>query len=141
MDDDDGEDGVMAQAAATMAMTIAEFDAFVASVAEGKHFELFDGTPLLMSNPNETHDQIAANIGANLKLAMDKRGCRTYQGGMMVQASAHSAGPDKFRPDIVVRRVQTTERRCTAGGRLLVLLATQRSMNSSNRSRGSALLK
>jgi len=103
MDDDDGEDGVMAQAAATMAMTIAEFDAFVASVAEGKHFELFDGTPLLMSNPNETHDQIAANIGANLKLAMDKRGCRTYQGGMMVQASAHSAGRDKFRPDIVVR--------------------------------------
>jgi Uma2 family endonuclease len=49
-------------------------------MAEGKNFELFDGTPLLMSNPSETHEQIASNIGANLKLAMDKRGCRTYQG-------------------------------------------------------------
>jgi len=45
----------MALAAATMTMTIPEFDAFAESVAEGKHFELFDGTPLLMSNPSETH--------------------------------------------------------------------------------------
>jgi Uma2 family endonuclease len=84
-------------------MTIPEFDAFVESMAEGKNFELFDGTPLLMSNPSETREQIASNIGANLKLAMDKRGCRTYQGGMMVQASANSTGRDKFRPDVVVR--------------------------------------
>jgi Uma2 family endonuclease len=84
-------------------MTIPEFDVFVEGVAEGKNFELFDGRPLLMSNPSETHEQIASNIGANLKLAMDKRGCRTYQGGMMVQASANSTGRDKFRPDVVVR--------------------------------------
>jgi len=45
----------MALAAATMTMTIPEFDAFAESVAEGKHFELLDGTPLLMSNPSETH--------------------------------------------------------------------------------------
>jgi Uma2 family endonuclease len=97
------EDGVMAEAAEKIEMTIPEFDAFVESVAEGKNFELFDGTPLLMSNPSETHEQIASNIGANLKLAMDKRGCRTYQGGIMVQASANSAGRDKFRPEVVVR--------------------------------------
>jgi Uma2 family endonuclease len=94
----------MAQASEQIGkMTIAEFDAFVENVAEGKNFELFDGSPLLMNNPNETHEQIASNIGANLKLAMDKRGCRTYQGGMMVQASASSTGRDKFRPDVVVR--------------------------------------
>jgi Uma2 family endonuclease len=93
----------MAEAAEKIEMTIPEFDAFVESMAEGKNFELFDGTPLLMSNPGETHEQIASNIGANLKLAMDKRGCRTYQGGMMVQASANSTGRDKFRPDVVVR--------------------------------------
>jgi Uma2 family endonuclease len=93
----------MAEAAAEkIEMTIPEFDAFVDGMAEGKNFELFDGTPLLMSNPNETHEQIASNIGANLKLAMDKRGCRTYQGGIMVQTSANSTGRDKFRPDVVV---------------------------------------
>jgi Uma2 family endonuclease len=97
------EDDVMAETAEKIEMTIPEFDAFVEGVAEGKNFELFDGRPLLMSNPNETHEQIASNIGANLKLAMDKRGCRTYQGGMMVQASANSTGRDKFRPDVVVR--------------------------------------
>jgi len=97
------EDGVIVEAAEKIEMTIPEFDAFVESVAEGKNFELFDGRPLLMSNPSETHEQIASNIGANLKLAMDKRGCRTYQGGVMVQASANSTGRDKFRPDVVVR--------------------------------------
>lgn len=93
----------MAEAANKIEMTIPEFDAFVEGVAEGKNFELFDGTPLLMSNPSETHEQTASNIGANLKLAMDKRGCRTYQGRIMVQASANATGRDKFRPDVVVR--------------------------------------
>jgi hypothetical protein len=37
-------------------MTIPEFDAFVESMAEGKNFELFDGTPLLMSNPSASGD-------------------------------------------------------------------------------------
>jgi Uma2 family endonuclease len=103
------EDGVMAEAAEQIEMTIPEFDAFVESMAEGKNFELFDGVPLLMSNPGETHEQIASNIGANLKLAMDKRGRRTYQGGMMVQASANSTGRDKFRPDVVVRCGPTSD--------------------------------
>ena len=100
---DGKEDGVMAKAAQKIEMSIPEFDAFIESMAEGQNFELFDGVPLLMSNPGETHEQIAGNIGANLKLAMDKRGCRTYQGGMMVQASANSTGRDKFRTDVVVR--------------------------------------
>ena len=93
----------MADAAEKIEMTIAEFDEFVESVADGKRYELFDGAPVLMSNPNETHEQIVGNIGAPLKLAMDKRRCRTHLGGMMVQASTNSTGPDKFRPDVVVR--------------------------------------
>ena len=93
----------MADAAEQIVMTIAEFDKFVEGVADGKKFELFDGAPMLMSNPNETHEQVVGNIGAPLKLAMDKRRCRTYLGGMMVQASANSTGHDKFRPDILVR--------------------------------------
>jgi Uma2 family endonuclease len=84
-------------------MTIAEFDKFVEGVADGRKYELFDGAPVLMSNSNETHEQIVGNIAAPLKLAMDRRGCRTYMGGMMVQATASSAGRHKFRPDIVVR--------------------------------------
>jgi Uma2 family endonuclease len=93
----------MADAAEKIEMTIAEFDEFVESVADGKRYELFDGAPVLMSNPNETHEQIVGNIGAPLKLAMDKRRCRTYLGGMMVQASTNSTGRDKFRPDVFVR--------------------------------------
>src|ERR1700730_9608581 len=84
-------------------MTIAEFDAYVANAQEGDAFELIDGVPLPVGDPTETHEQIASNIGANLKVAMDKRGCRTLQGGIMVQASASPAGRNKFRPDVVVR--------------------------------------
>jgi hypothetical protein len=47
------EDGVMVEDAEKIEMTIPQFDAFVEGVAEGKSFELFDGTPLLMSNPSE----------------------------------------------------------------------------------------
>lgn len=83
--------------------TIAEFDAFVAGAGEDREFELIDGVIVSMSNPTETHEQIAANIGAPLKLAMDKRGCRTYQGGIRVQASDDAGAYDKYRPDALVR--------------------------------------
>jgi Uma2 family endonuclease len=42
-------------------------------------------------------------ISAPTWLAMDERGCHTYQEGIMVQASDSSSGRDKFRPDVVVR--------------------------------------
>jgi Uma2 family endonuclease len=57
----------------------------------------------MMTNPTETHEQIAANIGAPLKRAMDARGCRTYQGGMRVQRSDDPRETDKTWPDVVVR--------------------------------------
>jgi Uma2 family endonuclease len=57
----------------------------------------------MMVNPTQTHEQIAANIGAPLKLAMDRRGCRTYQGGMRVQRDDDSSAHDKYRPDVLVR--------------------------------------
>jgi Uma2 family endonuclease len=96
--------GIMAQVAEKFQRTtIAEFDAFVAGITDTREFELVDGEIILMSNPTETHEQIAANIGAPLKLAMDPRGCRTYQGGIRVQATDNSGAHDKYRPDVVVR--------------------------------------
>ena len=69
----------------------------------GESAELVEGAIIMMTNPTETHEQIAGNIGAPLKLAMDARGCRTYQGGMRVQRSDDPKDTDKTRPDIVVR--------------------------------------
>jgi len=84
-------------------MTIAEFDEFVAGLADDREYELVDGELAMMVNPTETHEQIAANSGAPLKLAMDRRGCRTYQGGMRVQLDDDSSARDKYRPDVLVR--------------------------------------
>ena len=84
-------------------VTVEAFDRFVEAQADTALFELVEGVIVMMSNPTETHDQIAANIGAPLKLAMDARGCRTYQGGMRVQRSDDPRDTDKTRPDVVVR--------------------------------------
>ena len=84
-------------------VTIGEFDAFVAAQADSALFELVDGQIVMMSNPTESHEQIAGNIGAPLKLAMDAQGCRTYIGGMRLQRSADLSGTEKPRPDVVVR--------------------------------------
>lgn len=84
-------------------VTIADFDVFVEKQADEAVYELVDGQIVMMTNPNQRHEQITANIGAPLKLAMDKRGCRTYQGGMRVQISDNMQGVDKTKPDVVVR--------------------------------------
>jgi Uma2 family endonuclease len=94
----------MAQAAEELRrMTIAEFDAFTAGLVDDREFELVNGELAMMVNPTQTHEQIASNIGAPLKLAMDRRGCRTYQGGMRVQRDHDSTARDKYRPDLLVR--------------------------------------
>jgi len=84
-------------------VTVEAFDRFVEAQADTALFELVEGAIVMMTNPTETHEQIAANIGAPLKLAMDARGCRTYQGGMRVQHSDDPRDTDKTRPDVVVR--------------------------------------
>jgi Uma2 family endonuclease len=84
-------------------LTIAEFDDFVAAQADDTLYELVDGEIVMMSNPTETHEQIASNIGAPLKIAMDGRKCRTYFGGMRLQRSADARATDKPWPDVVVR--------------------------------------
>jgi Uma2 family endonuclease len=84
-------------------VTIEAFDCFVAAQADATRFELVEGVIVMMTNPTETHEQITSNIGAPLKLAMDPRGCRTYQGGIRVQRSDDTRDTDKPRPDIVVR--------------------------------------
>lgn len=84
-------------------VTIEAFDNFVSAQADTTLFELVEGVIVMMTNPTETHEQITSNIGAPLKLAMDPRGCRTYQGGIRVQRSDDLRDTDKPRPDIVVR--------------------------------------
>jgi Uma2 family endonuclease len=83
--------------------TIEAFDRFVGAQADTAEFELVEGVIVMMANTTETHEQIAGNIGAPLKLAMDARGCRTYQGGIRVQRSDDPRDTDKTRPDVVVR--------------------------------------
>ena len=92
-------------------LTVEAFDRFVDTEASGADFELIDGEIVMMTNPTEAHEQLVANIGAPLKLAMDKRGCRTYLGGMRVQADDDPRGRDKYIPDIVVRCGPRDDRR------------------------------
>lgn len=84
-------------------VTIADFDIFVETQADNAVYELVDGKIVMMTNPNQRHEQIAANIGWALKGEMDKRGCRTYLGGMRAQLSDRIDGTDKTKPDVVVR--------------------------------------
>jgi Uma2 family endonuclease len=84
-------------------VTIEAFDTFVEAQADIALFELVEGDIVMMTNPTEVHEQIASNIAAPLKLAMDPRGCRTYQGGMRMQRSDDARDTDKTRPDVVVR--------------------------------------
>lgn len=85
------------------ALTVREFDAFIDAQSDDAAFELVAGEIVMMSNPTEPHEQIAGNIGAPLKLAMDPRGCRVYQGGMRVQRSDDVHEIHKFKPDVLVR--------------------------------------
>jgi Uma2 family endonuclease len=84
-------------------MTIEAFDRFLEGQADTDLFELVEGVIVMMTNPTEVHEQIAGNIGAPLKLAMNARGCRCYQGGIRVQRSDNRHETDKTRPDVVVR--------------------------------------
>jgi Uma2 family endonuclease len=84
-------------------LSIAEFDRFVDAQRDESDWELVEGDVVMMTNPTENHEQIAGNIGAPLKLAMDAAGCRSTQGGMRVQRDDDGRGRDKPKPDIVVR--------------------------------------
>jgi Uma2 family endonuclease len=93
----------MSQAVYEQHVTIAEFDQFASAQRDDALWELVGGRIVMMTNLTEAHEQIAGNIGARLKLAMDGQGCRSYQGGMRVQRSDDRRGFDKPRPDVVVR--------------------------------------
>lgn len=86
-------------------MTIEAFDTFIETKGDdARLYELVDGVIVMMSNPTEAHEQIAANISSPLKVATDKQNCRTYIGGMRVQLSEKVSGIDKTKPDVLVRR-------------------------------------
>ena len=90
--------------AAEPPVTIAEFDAFVEDQPDdGTIWELVDGHILAMTNPNDDHGQLAMTLGAALRSAADRKGCRVNIGGMRVQASDDSNGVNKTVPDITVR--------------------------------------
>jgi Uma2 family endonuclease len=84
-------------------VTIAEFDAFLDSQQDDSSWELVAGRIVAMTNPTEIHEQIASNIGAPLKLAMDPVGCRVYQGGLGIQRSDNEHEINRPRPDVLVR--------------------------------------
>jgi Uma2 family endonuclease len=85
-------------------VTIEAFDAFVDTKGDdARLYELVDGVIVMMSIPTESREPIAGNIGAPLKLARDKRNCRTYEGGMRVQLSEKASGIVKTKPDVLVR--------------------------------------
>ena len=87
----------------TPPVTIEEFEAFMEGQQDDSRWELVNGRIVAMTNPTEEHEQIAGNIGARLKLAMDDAGCRVYQDGLGVQRSDNHRGQDRTRPDIIVR--------------------------------------
>jgi hypothetical protein len=94
----------MAEAAAKLGtMTIGEFDRFVEDAPEGVEYELVDGTPMLMGNPTQVHEQIVSNIVAPLHTAMKPKGCSAFAGNMRVQAPDDSSSKNKFKPDVMVR--------------------------------------
>ena len=84
-------------------VTIAEFDVFLDSQQDDSLWELVAGRIFAMTNPTEVHEQIASNIGAPLKLAMDPIGCRVYQGGLGIQRSDNQQEINRPRPDVLVR--------------------------------------
>ncbi len=84
-------------------VTIAEFDAFLDLQQDDLSWELVAGRIVAMTNPTEVHEQIASNIGAPLKLAMDPVGCRVYQGGLGIQRSDNEQEINRPRPDVLVR--------------------------------------
>jgi Uma2 family endonuclease len=84
-------------------MSVGAFQTYLEQQADPCAFELVGGAVVMMANPTETHNQMAGNIFAPLKLAMDQRRGRTYQSDMRVQRTGKPTDEDQPRPDIVVR--------------------------------------
>lgn len=89
--------------------TIADFDRFMER-REDDFFELVDGTIVAMSNSTESHEQIVLSIAAAIRPVGDRRGCRTYAGGVRVQRSEEVNDSNKLRPDVVVKCSPRTNR-------------------------------
>lgn len=85
------------------ALSIADYETFVAARSEEEAWELVDGAIEMMTNPTENHNQIGMNLAMPLKAALDGAGCRTYVGGMRVQAADDRGSGMAVIPDIVVR--------------------------------------
>jgi Uma2 family endonuclease len=64
---------------------------------------LIDGVIVMMTGPTRRHEKIVVRIGGRLSLAMEKRGCQSFQGGTHVQRNAAPKALDKPKPDIVIR--------------------------------------
>ena len=83
-------------------ITIWAFDAFLESQQDKRGWELVEGRIVAMTNPSRRHGQIVANLGAPLKIAMDRRNCSVYFGDVHIQRSNDPRGINKPRPDLLV---------------------------------------
>lgn len=72
-------------AQAPASMTIEQFVAFLNGEPGDRRWELIDGVARLMAGSSEHHAQIVMNIGSRLYSAMRERGCRAYQGDILVR--------------------------------------------------------
>ena len=84
------------------AMTLADYEAFVATRPDDERWEMVGGVVEMMTNPTGNHGQIAMNIAMPLKAATDAAGCRTYAGSMRVQNAEKREAGDATIPDVVV---------------------------------------
>ena len=65
-------------------MTVEQFVAFDNERGD-QRWELIEGVARLMAGSSENHAQILINIGSRLYFTMQGRGCRAYQGDMLVR--------------------------------------------------------
>lgn len=79
-------------------MTIEGFLDFLDGRPAEEHWELIDGTPLMMVGGTLAHARISGNIDRLLAPAAERRGCMSLR-GFLVEAGRTSG----FEPDVMVR--------------------------------------
>jgi Uma2 family endonuclease len=84
-------------------VTIAAFEAFLEWQRDARPWELVAGRIVGMTNLSERHEQIVANVGVVLHIALADRACHVYFGGLRIQRSGSARGIDRPRPDLLVR--------------------------------------
>lgn len=82
-------------------MPVEAFLAFLDGVGDDRRYELFGGTPVMMTGGIVRHFRLAGSLYSALQRAASRRGCEALAGGMLVKNPAD----DYFAaaPDVLVR--------------------------------------